>query len=277
MLYENRQPPEGINAVSQGWKRDFVLLVAGVFSAFALLCWLLLLLVAWAAKWMPFHWEQSLAAPWFSAEQGNERTLYIQNLAEALAKAGGLSPDLAIQLHYSPQSNANAFATLGGNIVVLDGLIKNLNSEQGLAFVLAHEIAHIHHRDPVRALARGLSISIVGSLIFGQTDLAHLAGIGGNLILLDYSRQQEAEADAWALRAVHHHYGHVAGADELFQVLLQKDPNDLVVPEWLASHPDLASRIRAIAELAQRNGYAMDAEPTPLPTLTAESISPASL
>lgn len=277
MLYENRQPPEGINAVSHGWKRDFVLLVVGFFAALALACWLLLSLVAWAAKWMPFHWEQSLAAPWFAKDQADERTAYLQDLAESLAMAGGLSPDLAIQLHYSSQPTANAFATLGGNIVVLEGLFETLTSEQGLAFVLAHEIAHIYHRDPVRAMARGLSISVMGGLIFGQTDLAHLAGLGGNLILLDYSRQQEAEADAWALRAVFRRYGHVAGADELFQALLQKDLDDSVVPEWLASHPDLASRIRSIAELVQHNGYAKDAEPTPLPVFTAENSSPASL
>lgn len=265
MLYENRQPPEGINAVTHGWKRDFVLLVAGFFVSLALACWLLLLGVAWAAKWMPFHWEQSLSAPWFAKDQADERTAYLQDLAESLALAGELSPDLALQLHYSSQSTANAFATLGGNIVVFDGLLKTVTSEQGLAFVLAHEIAHIHHRDPVRAMARGLSISVMGGLIFGQTDLAHLAGLGGNLILLDYSRQQEAEADAWAMRAVFRRYGHVAGADELFQMLLQKDPHDLIVPEWLASHPDLASRIRSIAELARSHGYATDTKPTPLP------------
>jgi len=272
MHYENRQPPEGINVVAHGWKKDFILLVVGFFASVALLCWLLLLTMAWVAKWTPFSWEHKLAHTWFTPQQ-DERTLYLKNLAEALGQAGGLSPEVTVTVHYSPGTATNAFATLGGNILVLEGLLKNLTSEQGLAFVLAHEIAHVHHRDPVRAVVRGLSLSVVSGLIFGKTDLANLAGMGGNLVLLDYSRQQEMEADIWALRAVQRHYGHVAGADELFLALLQQTPEDWEVPEWLASHPELRNRIRYLGELARENGFLTEGERAPLPEfLTREDL-----
>ena len=269
MQYENRQPPEGINVVAQGWQRDFALLVMGFFAGLALLCWLLLQTVAWAAKWTPFAWERSLAGSWFtSADPEDQRAAYLQRLADTLAQAGGLAPDLAIQVHQSPHEIPNAFATLGGNIVVLDGLLNTVTSEQALAFVLAHEIAHVHHRDPARAVARGLSVSVVSGLVFGQTDLAHLAGLGGNLMLLQYSRQQEAEADAWALQAVFRHYGHVAGADELFRALLKMEEGSDEMQEWLATHPNLHKRIQMLRELALVNGYAVEGELTPLPDFT---------
>lgn len=263
MRYENRQPPEGINVVEHGWARDFILLVIGFFAGLALLCWLLLQLVAWTAKWTPFSWERALTNSWALEEQPGEQQGYLQQLADQLAHAGGLSPELTLQVRYSEDDTINAFATLGGNMMIFEGLVDAVDSEQGLAFVIAHEIAHIQHRHPVQAVARGLSMSLLSAMIFGQTDLAQLAGVGGNLALLNYSRQQENEADRWALQALHNHYGHVAGADELFRKL-KEEHDDLVLPEWMSTHPDLDARIANLEKIARDNGYELDGELLPV-------------
>lgn len=267
MHYENRQPPEGINVDEHGWARDFILLVIGFFAGLALVCWLLLQLVAWGAKWTPFAWEQSLTSPWQASQASDPKDVYLQQLADSLAQAGGLSPELTVTVHSMHEQTINAFATLGGNMVVVDGLLDAVETEQGLAFVIAHEIAHIQYRHPIQAVARGLSLSLVTALIFGQTDLSQIAGFGGNLALLTYSRQQENEADAWALAAVNNLYGHVAGADELFRRLQKDDASKLAgtMPEWLSTHPDLRARIARLHELAQAQGFAEDGETSPLP------------
>lgn len=263
MRYENRQPPEGINVVEHGWVRDFVLLVVGFFAGLFLLCWLLLQLVAWTARWTPFSWEQALTQSWLLEESPSEHQQYLQHLATQLAQAGGLSPELSLQIHYSQTEAINALATLGGNMVIFQGLVDAVDSEQGLAFVIAHEIAHIQHRHPVQAVARSLSVGLLSAMLFGQTDLAHLAGIGGNVALLNYSRQQEAEADRWALQALYHHYGHVAGADELFRKLKENDKNPRL-PEWMSTHPDLEARIANLHKMAVDSGYALDGPLVPI-------------
>lgn len=267
MRYENRQPPEGINVETRGWLGDFVLLVAGGLAALLLVAWLLLQVVAWSAKWVPFSWEQALTRAWTAPEQPDERLQYLQDLAQALAEAGGLNPDLSLIVRYSKEPHVNAFATLGGNVVIFKGLLEAVDSEQGLAFVLAHELAHIHYRHPAQALARGMTLGVLSGLIFGQTDISQIAGLGGHLAMLNYSRKQETEADFWALDALYHHYGHVHGADDLFQHL--KDTHGGAqsrVPQWLASHPDLGQRIRALERRAQEQGYAQQGELTPLPS-----------
>ena len=262
MRYENRQPPEGINNVERGWARDFIPLVVGFFAGLGLLCWLLLQLVAWSARWMPFTWEQTLTQTWQADTDHEAQRAYLQQLTDSLARAGGLSPEIALTIHYTENNSANAFATLGGNIMIFSGLLDAVESEQGLAFVIAHEIAHIQHRHPVQAVARSLSLSVITTMIFGQSDLAHVAGFSGNLALLTYSRQQEAEADTWALHALHHHYGHVAGADELFHILQDKTETDRL-PQWLSTHPDLAVRIEQLQQLARAGGYRLDGELIP--------------
>src|SRR5690606_42032950 len=107
------------------------------------------------------------------------------------------------------------------------------------------------------------SIALESAVDFAQTDLADLAGVGGNVALLTSSRQQEADADRWALQALHNYYGHVAGADDLFRKLIHEDKNP-ALPEWLSTHPDLEARIARLRQLAIDNGYVLDGQPVPL-------------
>lgn len=266
MQYENRQPPEGINVETHGWVGDFVLLVAGSLLGLVVVSWLLLQAVGWSARWVPFSWEQALTRSW-SAPQPDEKVDYLQSLASNLAQAGELDESLSLIVRHSDDPSVNAFATLGGNMVILQGLLEAVESEQGLAFVIAHELAHVHFRHPARAIARGLTLELIGALVFGGTDLRQIAGMGGQLTLLDYSRRQEAQADAWALDALYRHYGHVQGATELF-LHLSKDSKTRVrrsMPEWLESHPELTQRIAALENRARERGYPLEGTLTPLP------------
>lgn len=52
--------------------------------------------------------------------------------------------------------NPNAFSTPGGNVLVTTGLLEKLNSESELAFVLAHEIAHIDYEHTLFAMKTAL-------------------------------------------------------------------------------------------------------------------------
>jgi beta-barrel assembly-enhancing protease len=260
MGYQNRQPPEGINVVAHGWQRDFWLAVAGFLVATTLLLWLLIQLAAWGARWTPFTWEQSWARSVVET-QSHPQQDYLQDLADRLAAAGGLDDHLRIQVHYRPQRAVNAYATLGGNVFILRGLLDRIDHEQGLAFVMAHEIAHVQGRHPVRALARHLSFQMVWGLLFGRSDVGQLISTGGQLVMLEYSRAQEYEADAWALQAVYNLYGHTAGADELFR----RADGRATIPVWMSSHPDTESRITRLQSIARDRGWPVSGTLTPLP------------
>lgn len=164
MQYENRQPPEGINVENHGWVGDFVLLVAGSLLGLIVASWLLLQAVGWSARWVPFSWEKALTRSW-TAPQPGEKVDYLQTLARNLAEAGQLNERLSLTVRHSNDSAVNAFATLGGNVVILEGLLGAVESEQGLAFVIAHELAHVHFRHPARAIARGMTLELILSLI----------------------------------------------------------------------------------------------------------------
>ena len=187
---------------------------------------------------------------------------YVEDLTRQLAQYMQAPDDLSIRVHLV-KGPPNAVATLGGHIFVLEGLLHALNSENSLAMVLAHELAHCINRDPLRSAGRGMLLEIAFSSAGG-------AGLTGNQLLLTrYSREQERAADRDALLALHAHYGHIGGATRLFEVLRANTRNSALnglgqPPELLSTHPALDERIEAILSSARENGWpALPTRPYP--------------
>lgn len=76
-------------------------------------------------------------------------TLKISELSDALR-------DYTIYIQESTESNA--FATIGGNIIVTSSLLDEIENEEELVFILGHELAHIEHRDVIRSMAQSMPI-----------------------------------------------------------------------------------------------------------------------
>lgn len=178
---------------------------------------------------------------------------YVEDLTRQLAERMHPPEDLSISVHVV-KGPPNAVATLGGHIFVLEGLLRTLNSENSLAMVLAHELAHCINRDPLRSTGRGVLLEIAFSSARG----ANLAG--NQLLLTRYSREQERAADMDALKSLQAHYGHIGGATRLFEVLraTQRDSTPKSIgqpPELLSTHPAIDERIEAILSSARENGW----------------------
>ena len=179
---------------------------------------------------------------------------YLQQLADALVRANQESEEIAVTVHLVPDETVNAFATLGGNIFIYQGLLDQLTTEQGLAMVLGHEIAHIHHRDPITTLGRGLAFRIVVTLLTGvaeQGAASALVEATGGSMLLNFSRDQERLADAAALTGLTELYGHAHGADEFFTHIAGKAGVEVAgqlvdVPIFLQTHPGVDERLDLI-------------------------------
>ena len=198
---------------------------------------------------------------------------YVEDLTLTLAAHMHPPEDLSIRVHVV-KGPPNAVATLGGHIFVLEGLLHTLNSENSLAMVLAHELAHCVNRDPLRSAGRGVLLEIAFSSARG----GNLAG--NQLLLTRYSREQERAADQDALKALQAHYGHIGGATRLFEVLraAEQDSAPKVLgqpPQLLSTHPAIDERIEAILSSAEENGWR--ALPTrPYPDKVSAALYPSS-
>ena len=275
MHYENPELPEDINNSERRPLASFFKLAATALALGIGLAGILLLAAGQLAPLLPFRYEAAAAETVFRdwpADKAIEP--YLKGLGERLARAQGLPEGLHIAVHYDDDEVVNAFATLGGHIVIYQGLLEAVPDENALALVLAHEFAHVRHRHPVASLGRSAVLGFALMLVGADSGARSVAGAisqGGTLTMLSFSRGQEEEADATALETVARAYGHVGGADRFFRHMLaeqgRREP-----PRFLSSHPLTQRRIAALAALAAERGWKTEGEMTPIPFVVRAEI-----
>jgi len=284
MKYSNPEIPEGINASVQHPLKEFFLLTAGILGGLLIVIVALTLLADRLAIYIPFELEMELATRVMDEEDANVESLpvedYLNRLANKIAIEQALPDEMQITVHYVDDELVNAFATLGGHLFMFRGLLEKLPHENALAMVLAHEIAHIKYRHPIRSMGRGilfgLAIGMVSSTLGNAMTDQVLANTGG-LTVLKFSRDQEREADQTALDSLYQLYGHVEGADALFEILEQVNGNkSLQMPEFFSTHPLSENRINNIYSFQTAHPTAANIATVPLPDAYAAWLAPVS-
>lgn len=272
MGYENRQVPEGINVSHEHPLKEFFALLVGLIVIIAGIVIVLAMLAEYLAPFIPFSMEQKLAGKmdfeWQEIKRPTDRDKkvqhYLQRLGTNLAAQMDLPEDMQVNIQYSKDKTVNAYATLGGNIVVFRGMLRLLPHENAVAMILAHEIAHIKLRHPIVAAGRGITVSLALASITGLSNNSMIAGLINRIGLtstLGFSRRQESKADKQALRALQKHYGHVSGAAVLFEVFKQQSAAE--PPAFLSTHPVTKRRIELVEDFARQ--HTVDGKITALP------------
>lgn len=145
----------------------------------------------------------------------------------------------------------NAFAMPGGYVLVSSGLLRLLTSEDELAFVLAHEVAHVarrHHYQVVQRqrlaeqAARGLqAVSLDG-------DTGRLAQASGQIYARGLDKGAEFESDrlgADYMTRAGYDPAAVLGVLEALQRVRGEDPRAALL---FSTHPSAAERLEALMQ-----------------------------
>lgn len=270
---ENRLAPDDAHGRADHPLRELAWLLAATLGVLALAA----VLLAWAAQALaphvPFSAEVALADRLLPDEPasnaaGQARRDALQTRAERVAAALSLPPGMTVSVTDEPLADFNAYATLGGRIRVFHGVLAQVQHEEELAALLAHEIAHIKHRHVAANLGRGMTMALLLSAVSGEAGagLAQaLLGQAAHLALLGYSREQERQADADALRASVALYGHAGGVLALLHRLeTVEQQRGTSPPGWLRSHPQGSDRVFAARALASAQGWAISGAMQPL-------------
>jgi predicted Zn-dependent protease len=158
----------------------------------------------------------------------------------------------------------NAFALPGGKVGVYTGLLKLVESDDELATVMGHEIAHVTSRHGAERASQQYAIAGVGlasAVGMEAKDVdpakrnAILAayGVGSTVLLtLPYSRLHETEADAVGLRFAAGAGYDPRAAAKFWRKMVAANKDRARPPEFLSSHPAEATRIKTLEELAPK-------------------------
>jgi predicted Zn-dependent protease len=154
------------------------------------------------------------------------------------------------QIRVFQSADANAFALPGGYMGVNTGLLDIARTQDQLAAVIAHEIAHVmarHANERVStqtATQMGLSVLSSASGLEGPAgrQLMGALGMGAQYgILLPFSRRHESEADVIGLQLMAD-----AGFDPRASLALWDNMSasgGAQPPAWMSSHPSHGQRV----------------------------------
>ncbi|MBV8504171.1 MAG: M48 family metallopeptidase [Paucibacter sp.] len=149
-----------------------------------------------------------------------------------------------VNLVYSPQ--LNAFCMPGGKIAFFYGILEKLQlNDDEVAMVMGHEIAHALREHARERMAKnaGTSIAVSGlSALFGLGNVGDtLLRMGGQLVTLTFSRENESEADLVGLELAARAGYDPAASISLWQKMAAAAKG--APPQWLSTHPAGKTRI----------------------------------
>jgi len=186
---------------------------------------------------------------------GNQLAAAIQQYLNTNGYANKYNFAWEFNLIQSPE--INAWCMPGGKVAVYSGILPVTQTDAGLATVMGHEIGHAIAKHSAERMSQQMLLQAGGAAVGAATNskpqitqaiVNQAYGIGGQVALLKYSRNQESEADRLGLT---------------FMAMAGYDPHEAVAfwqrmaaqnkggspPEFLSTHPSDATRIAALQRL----------------------------
>ncbi len=189
--------------------------------------------------------------PILSEEDNQEVYSYVRGIVQQILDGGKIKyrDEFAWEVKIIEGDNTlNAFATPGGYIYLYTGLIKFLDSEDQLAGVIGHEMAHADLRHSTRQLSQSYGFAFLLGMV-SNSDPSSVERIAAGLLQLKFGRNQEREADSYSVNYLCNTDYNAAGAAGFF-VKMQEQPRP---PDFLSTHPNPGNRVENIKKQATEN------------------------
>jgi predicted Zn-dependent protease len=182
---------------------------------------------------------------------------YVERIGDRIVPQIGHNP-YEFRYYVVRSADPNAFAIPGGHIFLASGLILMSSSEDEVAGVVGHEIAHIKARHIAQRIERSKKLSLLSIagmlaavIVGGEAGGAMAAGSAAtsSALGLKYSREDEREADQLGLQYVtkagYDGWGLVSSLKKMGQKNLHTRATP---PSYLSTHPGTDDRITYLME-----------------------------
>ncbi|HEY4530361.1 MAG TPA: M48 family metalloprotease [Luteimonas sp.] len=196
---------------------------------------------------------------------------WLRGLGNRLAAASD-QPAQPFTFFMLKDRSINAFATLGGYIGTNAGLVLAAESEDEVAGVIAHEVAHVTQAHVLRGVERAqrdsvpLLLAMLGAVAVasqsdsssaGDAGMAAIASMQGLAVQrqIDYTRSNESEADRLGMRTLARSGYDTAAMARMFERMQALSRTNQGgererMPDYMRTHPVTTTRISETRQLA---------------------------
>jgi predicted Zn-dependent protease len=194
-------------------------------------------------------------------ERGTTNALMVNRVGTRIANAvetfytnNGYASELenfSWEFNLVKENTVNAFAMPGGKVVIYTGLLPVTQTEEALAVVMGHEIAHVIAQHSNERLSQQVALqyggAVAGGLLGNSQAMQQLGstvfGLGAQYgVMMPYARKQEYEADEIGLIIMA-----IAGYNPQtavpFWTRMAQSGGGAQIPEFLSTHPTDSKRI----------------------------------
>lgn len=173
---------------------------------------------------------------------------YVKDIGQRLA-VHSWRDNMPWDFHVVDSAVINAFALPGGKIFITRGLMEKFENEAQLAGVLGHEIGHVSGRHQADQISRAIAVNVgvaAAGIATEEKWVAIIGGVGGNLYLLKYGRDQELESDDFGLKYMVKEGYNPAAMIRVMEILREAGGGGGI--EMLSTHPMPDTRIDALKD-----------------------------
>jgi Zn-dependent protease with chaperone function len=189
----------------------------------------------------------------------------ITEIGNKLAEASEMR-EMKFHFRILKEDGPNAFSIPGGYIYVTYDLFDHIQSDDELAGILAHEIAHVIHNHALKQTRDNTKftlLTILAVLLTGEPDVGVLGKLTTITFLNQYSREYEEEADLTAIdlliKTGYNPVGFLTFLERLYAREMFKPEVNLGI---FQTHPETENRINYVKDKLKEREIDIDRRAT---------------
>lgn len=156
-------------------------------------------------------------------------------------------------IYLDESEEINAFAIIWWNINITQGLLDNIENQEELIFVIAHEIGHIKHRDVLKNYTTKIPMQLTLSFLWFDVWIwnSNTTDIWWKI----FSKNVELNSDKYAINLLEKYKINPLCASEFFEIDHNLSNSAM---EMFSDHPLNSSRIDLLKKSALKLGFKDD-------------------